>query len=278
MTNLAKPNQQLTKQSKSIGLIKSNFTDNKIKIYEAYRSLKRIRDFVTNDELKPLIDLVGKWRYYIGIREELSQEELFMNVTFIRENFSSLNLVDINQAINLSLKGDLNIDAEHYQNFTPLYIAKVLNAYQSYRGKVIYDIRNSIDKIENKPVEPTIKEKVAITISSLESMYSQREDKRFHDYGGVTYDFIKRNELMVFTKVLVAEAMEYGKKQNLDSKRKSAYKDAVQGTQKNLKTAREKKEETIRNSARNYVVQKWLLKYDEESFKQFLGKITDKMI
>jgi len=83
---------------------------------------------------------------------------------------------------------------------------------------------------------------------------------------------------MVFTKVLVAEAMEYGKKQNLDSKRKSAYKDAVQGTQKNLKTAREKKEETIRNSARNYVVQKWLLKYDEESFKQFLGKITDKMI
>ena len=72
----------MIKQNKSIGLIKSNFTDTKIKIYEAYRSLKRIRDFNTNDELKPLIDLVGKWRYYIGIKEELSQEELFMNITF----------------------------------------------------------------------------------------------------------------------------------------------------------------------------------------------------
>ena len=87
MKDSKKPNQQLIKQNKSIGLVKGKFSDNKIKIYEAYRGLKRIRDFKSNDELKPLIDLVGKWRYYIGIKEELSQEELFMNVTFIRENF-----------------------------------------------------------------------------------------------------------------------------------------------------------------------------------------------
>ena len=278
MKDSKKPNQQLIKQNKSIGLVKGKFTDNKIKIYEAYRSLKRIRDFNTNDELKPLIDLVGKWRYYIGIREELSQEELFMNITFIRENFNELNLVDINQAINLSLKGDLNIDAEHYQNFTPLYISKILKAYKEYRGKIIYDIRESISKIENKPKEPTIEEKVDITKSSLLSMYNSREDKRFHDYGGVTYDFIKRNKLMVFTKSLVAEAMDYGKKQTTKNARKSAYKDAVQGTTKNLTTAREKKESEIRTLARNYVVQKWLLEFDDKTFNEFLNKLTDKMI
>jgi len=268
----------LTKQSKSIGLVKGKFTDSKIKIYEAYRSLKRIRDFNTNDELKPLIDLVGKWRYYIGIREELSQEELFMNITFIRENFNELNLVDINEAINLSLKGDLNIDVEHYQNFTPLYISKILKAYKEYRGKIIYDIRESISKIENQPVEPTLAEKVDITKSSLLAMYKSREDKRFHDYGGVTYDFIKRNQLMMFTKSLVAEAMDYGKKETIKNTRKSAYKDVVLGTNKNLTTAREKKESEIRTLARNYVVMKWLLTFDDKSFNEFLQKLTDKMI
>ena len=268
----------MIKQNKSIGLVKAKFTDNKIKIYEAYRSLKRIRDFNTNDELKPLIDLVGKWRYYIGIREELSQEELFMNITFIRENFNELNLVDIDQAINLSLKGDLNIDVEHYQNFTPLYISKILKAYKEYRGKVLSDIRQSINKIENESIKITIEEKVNITKSSLLAMYNSREDKRFHDYGGVTYDFIKRNKLMVFTKSLVAEAMDYGKKQTTKNARKSAYKDAVQGTTKNLTTAREKKESEIRTLARNYVVQKWLLEFDDKTFNEFLNKLTDKMI
>tara|TARA_R110000782_G_scaffold14635_1_gene43497 strand:+ start:3918 stop:4754 length:837 start_codon:yes stop_codon:yes gene_type:complete len=278
MKDSKKLNQQLIKQNKSIGLIKSNFTDTKIKIYEAYRSLKRIRDFNTNDELKPLIDLVGKWRYYIGIKEELSQEELFMNITFIRENFNELNLVDINEAINLSLKGDLNIDAEHYQNFTPLYISKILKAYKEYRGKVIYDIRDKISKIENKPIEPTISEKVDITKSSLLSMYGSREDKRFHDYGGVTYDFIKRNQLMIFTKSLVAEAMEYGKKESVKEIRKSTYADVIQSTNKNYNNAKEKREGVIRNSARNYVVQKWLNSFSEESFNKFLLTIDHNMI
>ena len=268
----------MIKQNKSIGLVKAKFTDNKIKIYEAYRTLKRIRDFNTNDELKPLIDLVGKWRYYIGIKEQLSQEELFMNITFIRENFNELNLVDINEAINLSLKGELNIDVEHYQNFTPLYISKILKAYKDYRGKVIYDIRGHISKIENKPIEPTISEKLEITKSSLISMYNSREDKRFHDYGGVTYDFIKRNKLMLFTKALVEEAMEFGRKKTRKNTRDSAYKDVVMGTTNNLTSAREKKETEVRAFARNYVVKKWLLTFDDKTFKQFLNKLTDKMI
>tara|TARA_B110000093_G_C12920581_1_gene388990 strand:- start:461 stop:1267 length:807 start_codon:yes stop_codon:yes gene_type:complete len=268
----------LTKQSKSIGLIKSDFSDNKIKIYEAYRGLKKIRDFTSNDELKPLIDLVGKWRYYIGIKEELSQEELFVNLNFIRENFNELNLVDIKQAIDLSIKGDLEVEAEHYQNFTPLYISKILNAYKVYRGKVIYAIRDKVSKIENQPKEPTLNEKVEITKTSLESMFSNREDKRFYDYGGVTYDFIKRNSLLVFSKSLVEEAMEYGKKESVKEIRKSTYADVIQSSNKNYNNAKEKKDSVIRNSARNYVVQKWLNSFSEESFNKFLLAIDHNMI
>jgi hypothetical protein len=278
MKGLQKHNQQLTKQSKSIGLIKSNFSDNKIKIYEAYRGLKKIRDFKSNDDLKPLIDLVGKWRYYIGIKEELSQEELFMNLNFIRENFSELNLVDINQAIDLSIKGDLDVEVEHYQSFTPLYISRILKSYKEYRNKVIFAIREKVNKIESVPKELTLNEKVDITKTSLKSMYSNREDKRFYDYGGVTYDFIKRNNLLVFSKSLVEEAMNFGKKNSIKEIRKSTYADVIQKSNKNYNNAKEKRESIIRNSARNYVVQKWLNSFTEETFNKFLETIDHKMI
>ena len=278
MKGLQKHNQQLTKQSKSIGLIKSNFSDNKIKIYEAYRGLKKIRDFKSNDDLKPLIDLVGKWRYYIGIKEELSQEELFMNLNFIRENFSELNLVDINQAIDLSIKGDLDVEVEHYQSFTPLYISRILKSYKEYRNKVIFAIREKVNKIESVPKELTLNEKVDITKTSLKSMFSNREDKRFYDYGGVTYDFIKRNNLLVFSKALVEEAMNFGKKNSIKEIRKSTYADVIQKSNKNYNNAKEKRESIIRNSARNYVVQKWLNSFTEETFNKFLETIDHKMI
>lgn len=268
----------MTKQSKSIGLVKSKFNDNKIKIYEAYRGLKRICDFKTNDELKPLIDLVGKWRYYIGIKEELSQEELFMNVTFIRENFNELNLVDIDQAINLSLKGDLNVDVEHYQSFTPLYISKILKAYKEYRGRIICEIRDRIEKLESVPKEATIEERIELTKSSLQSMFNSRADDRFYDYGGVTYDFIKRNELMLFSKELVKEAMLFGKKEQQKKVRNSAYKDVLLGGNKNLISERERKEAMIRSYARTFVVKKWLNTFDENSFSKFLDKIDRNMI
>lgn len=278
MKGLQKHNQQLTKQSKSIGLIKSNFSDNKIKIYEAYRGLKKIRDFKSNDDLKPLIDIVGKWRYYIGIKEELSQEELFMNLNFIRENFSELNLVDINQAIDLSIKGDLDVEVEHYQSFTPLYISRILKSYKEYRNKVIFAIREKVNKIESVPKELTLNEKVDITKTSLKSMYSNREDKRFYDYGGVTYDFIKRNNLLVFSKALVEEAMNFGKKNSIKEIRKSTYADVIQKSNKNYNNAKEKRESIIRNSARNYVVQKWLNSFTQETFNKFLETIDHKMI
>ena len=273
----------MIKQNNSIGLVKANskklgISVNKIQIFEANIKAERIKDFKNNNQLKPLIDLVGKWRYYIGIREDLSQEEMFMNINFIRENFNELNLIDINQAINLSLKGDLNVDVEHYQNFTPLYISKILKAYKEYKGKIIFEIRDKLRLIQNKPKEPSAEEKLKITKMSLSTMYDQKDEKTFYDYGGVTWDFIKRNNLIVMSKELVKEAMEYGKKENLNFSRNSAYKDAVLGTSNNLKSAREKKEFMVRACARNYVVRNWLKSFTEKKFKKFLQDLTPNMI
>ena len=268
----------MIKLNNSIGLIKGKFNKNKIEIYQAHYSLKRINDFQSNDELKPLIDLIGKWRFFIGIKEELSQEELFMNVNFIRENFSEFNLIDINQAINLSIKGALNVDVEHYQSFTPLYISKILLAYKKYKGEVIFDIRDSINKIEDKPKQLSIKDRIALTRASLNVLFEKRNDKNFYDYGNVTYDFIKKNNLFKITKELVDKAMKYGKEQVAQQTRNTAISDALNNTSKNIKEARDKKEYNIRQNARNYVVRQWLNSFNENEFSEFLKSINEKMI
>jgi len=268
----------LIKLNNSIGLIKGKFSDNKIKIYQAYYSLKRIKQFKSNDELKPLIDLIGKWRFYIGVKEELTQEELFMNINFIKDNFSELNLMDIDQAINLSIKGDLDVDVEHYQSFTPLYISRILKAYKIYKGEVMTTIRETINKNDNKPKELSDVDRVALTRASLSVLYESRNNENFYDYGNVTYDFIKKNNLFPITKELVEKAMKFGKEKTRDNTRNSAITDALHNTEKYVKEAKAKKDYNIRQNARNYVVREWLNTFDQKSFDKFLKSINREMI
>jgi hypothetical protein len=266
------------KLNKSIGLVTNDFSQKKIKIFQAYHNLKKIDNFSSNDDLKPLIDIVGKWRFYVGIKEDLSKEELFMNVTFIRENFGELNLVDINEAINLSLKGELKVDVEHYQNFSPIYISKILLAYKEYRSKIIVDIRQRISEKENSlQSEITDEERLTFCKKSLQSMYDSKNDKGFYDFGSVTYDFIKKNKLMVMSKELVDEAMAYGTDNYIKQTRNSFYNDVVSNT-KNHKSERDKKDQTIRSYARNYVVKKWLDGFNVNQWKKFLNEINISMI
>lgn len=276
---MQKHKAQLTKLNSSIGLVKNDFNNNKLKIFEAYHNEKRIGDFSSNEDLKPLIDLVGKWRYYIGVKEDLSKEEIFINVTFIRENFGELNLVDINEAIRLSLKGDLDTDVEHYQNFTPIYISKILLAYKKYRSDLVVTVRQKITQRHNQLLSRVSNdERVDIAKKNLQSMYENRNEKSFYDYGSVVYDFIRKNKLIKLTKELVDDAMAFGEKKCTENIRQSYYKDVVQNTSDKHKTAREKRESTIRSLARNYVVKTWLNSFDDKTWSEFLSKINIDML
>lgn len=273
---MQKHNQQLTKQNKSIGLVRSNFTKKQIDIYTANLSLKRIKDFNSNKEINQLIDLIGKWRFYIGIKEELSQEEIFMNVSFIRENFEQLNLFDIKQAIDLSIKGALNVDVEHYQNFSPLYISKILNAYKKHKGEVVVTINQKIREEEQKQIVVSNQDKLALTKASIKTLYQEKDNPNFFDGGSVTYNFIKRNKLFPLNDKLVKEALEYGQKVASSGSRSKALAEAFSENPTKFKDLKEKKEIAKRKHARNYIVIKWLNSI--ENIDEFLKSITINMI
>ena len=71
-------------------------------------------------------------------------------------------------------------------------------AYKKYKGEVIFDIRDSINKIEQKPKQISIKDRIALTRASLNVLFENRNDKNFYDYGNVTYDFIKKNNRLPY--------------------------------------------------------------------------------
>lgn len=277
---MQKHNPQLVKLNNKIGFIKNNFNSKKINIYKAYYETAKIKDYKIRKDLnKALMRLLGKWRYFIGIKEELTEEEIYTNVNFIKENFSQLSLVDIEQAMNLSINGELDINVEHYQSFTPMYISKILNAYKQYRGKIVIGINKKLSTLELKEQtnNVSIAEKLEITKENLNVMYNSKDDSNFYDYGSVVYNFIKRNKLIKITKSLVNEAMDYGKKRATSNIRKSFAFDSINNLQTH-KTELEKKEYNIRNYARIYVVQKWLNSFDKKQWKTFLSKVNTDMI
>ena len=59
----------------------------------------------------------------------MSEEELKINVQFIKNSYGKLTAKEIELAIDLSLQGYLGVDAQPYGNFSPLYISKILNAF-----------------------------------------------------------------------------------------------------------------------------------------------------
>ena len=76
-----------------------------------------------NEDFKMLHKLLLKWGKFIGLKEAPDDEQMFMLVVFVKENFTQLSLGEITNAFNLAISGTLNINVEHYNSFSPiLYI------------------------------------------------------------------------------------------------------------------------------------------------------------
>src|SRR6056300_1584257 len=118
--------QQQTKwQTNLVG-----FTRNEIeKRFLSSLNDKTIEHYKTKEDYTRLIQIVTKWRIMLGLSKDMSEEELKINVQFIKNSYGKLTAKEIELAIDLSLQGHLGVDPQPYGNFSPLYISKILNAF-----------------------------------------------------------------------------------------------------------------------------------------------------
>ena len=201
-------------------------------------------------DLNPLVNVVAKWRMYIGLPKEDISEELSIVADFLFKQYPFLTIAEIELAYNLSVTNKLK-DVEFYGSFSPLYVGKVLDSFLYYRKLTLADtIRrkqrydNEIKELENRP-SPS---KQCLDLkSAIKDMYEEfKENGILRDPFNICYNFLRRTKMLVVKKDEIDKAMDYGKKMYLSKER-------------NLfdKVTESSKESEIQRYARNWCVQNY---------------------
>ncbi len=247
----------MTKPSPSIFLTIPNLNKDLVRIYDSYSGEPKIRDLNDNKKIAPLIDSVGRWRFYLGLKEEPSKEEIIINVNFIREHFASLSVSDIDRAIQMSVAGKLDVDNECYGKFSPLYISKILNAYSLHRNNAIQEVKLKLQKLEQDKPKVIDKNELAKSMYALfMSMHeSSLKGEQYDDFGGVWYNKIRKYKWFEISKDLAQQAYNYGMKRISFEATQGSLRRVTLGEVMSL----DDKKEKAKVYARSYIVNKWLL-------------------
>jgi hypothetical protein len=68
-------------------------------------------------------------------------------------NYGELTVPELNLAINLSLKGELNVNTSTYGAFSVLYVSSILNAYLDYKAKLMREIAENDNENYQKYIQ-----------------------------------------------------------------------------------------------------------------------------
>lgn len=134
-------------------------TENEKALIEVIFSDKPICQ-MTKPEMPSVVQLIGRWRYSIGLSKECSAEDLVAMSLFIQENYGFLSVPEIDHAIKLSITGKLGLDNEEvnpFNNFSFLYVGKILNGYLDYKKSIFKQITARKEEYSKKEIVPTFK-------------------------------------------------------------------------------------------------------------------------
>jgi len=250
-----------------------NANQNDILIYNKKQTDRRLKEIDSTDkaEMLEITKAIAQWGYALGITV-VAQDLVTLN-NFIRENFPNLNIFDLKVCVRLvSVDSDLlETDAEHYGKLTMIYVSKVLKAYEAYKGKVCFGVREKILKIEQENKPPMSKEERLSNFKELltNAKTTVNNGEFFEDLGEVVYNFIRHNKLIKIDKSLIEKAMESG-----EAEFKIYVSDSKRGNLKKMindvSFTSTKKEDMVKRYARRYVAEFWVKNMDLETMLKSL--------
>lgn len=275
---------KLSKQQNSVSIVSTlpNTTSKEILIYNAYLTDKKLKEFSTKEDLMLLNSLLVRWANYVGVETpEASQLNMLSN--FIKEHFPTFNATDIKECINLLTNQTLDTDAEHYGKISPIYVSKVLKAYQEHKNNIVFKVRDNIQKLKEAEVVPMPDEERIANFKKLLTIAKDENNQglTYIDAGDSLYNFIKYNRLMPITKnnldqSLIDEALEYGNKLYIELRKKKVTETVIKNQSfKRISDMEFEKKDLISKYAREFVVNKFLLKME---LNELLQKINIDML
>ena len=241
---------KLVTQSKGLQpQIIQDWTPENKKVVQAYFDRKIATFFDAedkNEQFQNLHKLIVKWAVLTGVKPLPTDDEIRMLVEYIAEHFYRFSLMEIDNAFSLATAGKLDIEADHYQSFSVIYISKIINAYKRYNGKYIIDYRNEIAALERKAAEPNEEEKIKMLVENiLEGFDNFKEEPKYNHFGYIAYDFLSKLGVIDIDKETKAIILEQARKMAVEDIREKKLKEK----QKHLKTEFANQIEDILNDA-----------------------------
>jgi len=241
---------KLVTQSKGLQpQIIQDWTPENKKIVQAYFDRKIATFFDAedkNEQFQNLHKLIVKWAVLTGVKPLPTDDEIRMLVEYIAEHFYRFSLMEIDNAFSLATAGKLDIEADHYQSFSVIYISKIINAYKRYNGKYIIDYRNEIAALERKAAEPSEEEKLKMLVENiLEGFDNFKEEPKYNHFGYIAYDFLSKLGVIDIDKDTKGIILEQARKMAVEDIREKKLKEK----QKHLKTEFANQIEEILNDA-----------------------------
>jgi hypothetical protein len=174
---------------------------------------KKLSEFKSNEDKVDLIKSITSWRLHLGIREKMSDEELIINMAFIKDSYPNITLDDIRLAIRYSLNGTLGMNPEAFGSFSPLYISKVINAYLNYKKEEIHHmyLRKKYHDDRNKfEQEPTYEEKIKERRNFIKWFIKRitEEEKYVADFQNEVWKLLGRKQFVVPSEIDWQDAEE----------------------------------------------------------------------
>lgn len=193
---------KLTKETKTI--VKATFSD-------------KIRD-LGEEGWQSVYVVLLKWCKFLGIKEAPDKEEMKLILFFIKQHFAEFTLDEIVNAFNLAVARKLDIDPNHYQNFSSLYVGGILNAYKEHRGKHIVSYRQEVEKIEreaqdkaNKPSAEELHEMRVNSLLTIWETFRDGDEEEVEWQVHVYYDILVEAGLINLTKEQKADILQRAK-------------------------------------------------------------------
>lgn len=240
---------------------------------KAFEFKKKIKDF-DNNEIGNLIDVLGKWRFYLGVSKDATAEEFMVLTDYIKKNHANLTLDEIHLMIDLSLKSRLNVEVRLFGNFSPLYVSQIINAYHEYKASLLEDVNRKVHDNEIKLLSQktfTPQDDMNITTEIIIDEYNHfKEHGVVKDYMNIVYDFMLKSKRMIISKADIHDAMNYGNiMANTEMMQGATLHEIMQNYREKDKKL-DKKDYLSKRYARNYCLQKY---FDNVNLNDLISSI-----
>jgi hypothetical protein len=144
----------------------------------------------------------------VGFKESPSNAETMVLVDFINARLSKFTIEEFKVAFTLFIEGRLDIDREHYNSFSSIYLGRVMESYGRYRFNYLKTHQNEVESIE----ETTSYGPADIEKLIVEQFNRFIEKKTVFDFGSVQYRYLDGLGLIPFTKEQKKEFMRQAEK------------------------------------------------------------------